>query len=116
MSYLGREEFSPAATRQQVLHERYGFLCSCERCQAEGRVDEKLQQLLAHTHDKLLKVRQAPILCEHALHGQLLQVLLCWSKCHIMCCVHMLLIRNCVMCMWHASGVTTSLRGSCECL
>lgn len=32
VSYLGREDFAPAAARKAVLQERFGFDCDCQRC------------------------------------------------------------------------------------
>lgn len=57
MSYLGREEFAPAGARQAVLQERFGFSCSCARCQLEQRAPQQLQRSLEHVYATVMKVR-----------------------------------------------------------
>jgi hypothetical protein len=56
VSYLGREEFAPAGTRQAVLQERYGFSCSCARCQLEAQAPKELQQQLLDTYRHVVQV------------------------------------------------------------
>jgi hypothetical protein len=56
VSYLGREEFAPAGARQAVLQERYGFDCSCARCQLEAQAPKQLQQQLLDTYRHVVQV------------------------------------------------------------
>jgi hypothetical protein len=56
VSYLGREEFAPAGARQALLQERYGFDCSCARCQLEGQAPKQLQQQLLDTYRHVVQV------------------------------------------------------------
>lgn len=56
VSYLGREEFAPAAARQAVLQERYGFRCACPRCSLEQQVPRQLQQMVEQVYMEVMKV------------------------------------------------------------
>ncbi|KAF5829055.1 hypothetical protein DUNSADRAFT_16639 [Dunaliella salina] len=46
VSYLGREDFSPASARSRLLEERFGFTCRCPRCQLESCLSSETAQLL----------------------------------------------------------------------
>lgn len=50
ISYLGREDFSPASARNSALQERYGFTCSCPRCTLESSLPEATRASLLRIH------------------------------------------------------------------
>lgn len=56
ISYLGREEFAPAAARQAVLQERWGFECTCERCTVEAAAPKELSQAIAGCYARVMQV------------------------------------------------------------
>ena len=59
ISYLGEEDFSPVAMRQDVLSRRFGFLCDCPRCKLEHSLPPSLTNLLHNIH-KNIKTRLMP--------------------------------------------------------
>lgn len=56
ISYLGREEFAPAAARQAVLHERWGFTCGCERCAVEAAAPREVTQAVENGYARVMQV------------------------------------------------------------
>ena len=62
------QEFSPAPVRQQLLHERYGFLCACPRCTLEARMPGASRDLLSALHADV-KSRLVPALAAAATAG-----------------------------------------------
>jgi hypothetical protein len=63
--YLGREDFSPAATRQQLLHQRFGFQCGCPRCQLEARLPARVSSALRAVHAEVKEVLQPRFTAAH---------------------------------------------------
>jgi hypothetical protein len=51
--------WSTTGARQAVLQERYGFTCSCIRCQEEQQTPQQLQQLLQHVYLAVMQVSGA---------------------------------------------------------
>ncbi|MEW5300414.1 MAG: hypothetical protein WDW36_003345 [Sanguina aurantia] len=50
ISYLGREDYSPASERNRALSERYGFACRCPRCATEGALPQAHRATLLRVH------------------------------------------------------------------
>jgi len=50
VSYLGREDFAPAQSRQQVLQQRFGFHCTCPRCSLESLLPPSTTSTLAELY------------------------------------------------------------------
>ncbi|KAF8063038.1 Orct2 [Scenedesmus sp. PABB004] len=51
VSYLGREEYSPAPVRQALLAERFGFGCACSRCALEADAPRALTAAIRSAYD-----------------------------------------------------------------
>jgi len=56
VSYLGRELLTPLQVRQELLEERYEFICRCPRCLAEGQLDPELQRLMHEMYSSVVQV------------------------------------------------------------
>lgn len=58
VSYLGREEFAPADARQEVLQQRWGFKCTCERCRVEAAAPQELRSVINESYVRVMQVRK----------------------------------------------------------
>ena len=55
VSYLGREEFAPAAARRAALLERWGFECRCERCAVEAAAPPALTRAVEAAYARVMR-------------------------------------------------------------
>lgn len=53
ISYLGEDDFSPVAMRQEALGRRFGFRCDCPRCRLEESLPPSLTNLLHRIHKNI---------------------------------------------------------------